>query len=103
MGTEGFYKLDENGELLYAPNFVYSPKFTLLIKEKDKYTYPIEGWKWFDSEEQAMKENKMDVIMVDLTVATEKELSLALKKINKTLISAMAVEAVIEEGVKKDG
>lgn len=47
----GFYKLD--GDLLYGPNFVYGPTFELLKEEKDAYTYPVEGWYWFDSEEEA--------------------------------------------------
>ena len=49
--TPGFYKLD--GELLYAPNFVEASSFFLLKEEKDIYTYPQDGWYWFDSEEDA--------------------------------------------------
>ena len=49
--TDGFYKLDT--ELLYAPNFVCGPDFTLDINEKNNYTYPVDGWYWFDSLESA--------------------------------------------------
>lgn len=49
--TSGFYKLD--GELLYGPNFVYAPTFTLFREQKDSYTYPQDGWIWADSEEEA--------------------------------------------------
>ena len=47
----GFYKLD--GELLYGPNFVYGPTFSLLKEDHASYTYPVEGWYWFDSEADA--------------------------------------------------
>ncbi len=50
----GFYKLD--GDLLYAPNFVLGPfdSFALFAEKKDEYTYPVDGWCWFDSEEEAL-------------------------------------------------
>jgi len=48
----GFYKL-ENDKLLHAPNEVFSSEYTLNIKEKDKYKYPVDGWTYFDSEEEA--------------------------------------------------
>lgn len=47
-----FFKNDE-GMLLEGPNAVYAPAFTLLKEDKDTYTYPVEGWYWFDSEEEA--------------------------------------------------
>ena len=47
----GFYKLD--GELLYGPNFVLNANYELRKETKDQHTYPIDGWSWFDSEEQA--------------------------------------------------
>lgn len=52
MDTSGFYKLDGD-QLLYGPNFVYGPAFTLLRENKDQYTYPVDGWYWFDTEQQA--------------------------------------------------
>lgn len=50
--TQAFYK-DDNGLLLYAPNGVYGPDYTLLPELHDTYTYPVEGWYWFESEEEA--------------------------------------------------
>lgn len=50
--SKGFYKND-NGSLLYAPNFVYSKDFSLTVLEKDTYTYPVEGWTWFETLEEA--------------------------------------------------
>lgn len=47
-----FYKIDD-GVLLEGPNFVYGPTFTLLKEDKDTYTYPVDGWIWFDTEEEA--------------------------------------------------
>jgi hypothetical protein len=50
---EGFYKNDE-GQLLYAPNFVNAPTYVLIKEEKDNYVYPIEGWYWFSDREEAV-------------------------------------------------
>jgi len=40
-------------ELLFAANFVYHPDFTLSRENKDQESYPKDGWKWFDSKEEA--------------------------------------------------
>jgi hypothetical protein len=46
----GFYKRDpESGELLYAPNAVYAPGFTLLKEQHAEDQYPVDGWAWFES------------------------------------------------------
>lgn len=50
--TEGFYKIDGE-ELLYAPNIVEGNGFVLIKQDKNQYEYPIDGWKWFNSEEEA--------------------------------------------------
>jgi hypothetical protein len=51
--TSGFYKLD--GELLYAPNFVLGPyqAYSLHKQTHSENEYPIDGWFWFDSEQEA--------------------------------------------------
>ncbi len=49
--TSGFYKLD--GTLLYAHWAVYGPDFTLLRDDHEIYTYPVDGWRWFDTEADA--------------------------------------------------
>ena len=46
--TSGFYKLD--GGLLFAPNAVYNMDYTLLRELHDSYTYPTDGWYWFNTE-----------------------------------------------------
>lgn len=48
--TSGFYKQEEDGTWSYAPNFVYGPDFELLKENKDLYTYPVNGWTWYDSD-----------------------------------------------------
>jgi hypothetical protein len=52
MDTSGFYKND-NGDLLYGPNFVLNANYELRRATKDEHTYPTDGWYWFDSEEDA--------------------------------------------------
>ena len=50
MDTSGFYNKEF---MLRAGKFVYGPGFTLLVADKDTYTYPVEGWYWFDTAEEA--------------------------------------------------
>lgn len=50
----GFYRVDDENNLLYAPTAVYAPDYTLLAAERFNYTYPINGWYWFESYEQAV-------------------------------------------------
>jgi len=47
----GFYKID--GELLYGPNYVLNESYQLYKEYSDTYTYPVDGWYWFDSHEEA--------------------------------------------------
>ena len=49
--TKGFYKLD--GVLLYGPNFVLNANYELRKETHAENTYPIDGWYWFDTEEEA--------------------------------------------------
>jgi len=51
MNTDGFYKFNEI--LLYGPNFVLNRDYELYREQKDTYSYPVDGWYWFDSEEDA--------------------------------------------------
>ena len=44
---EGFYKKDENGSWLFAPNFVYAKDYVL---EKNGNREEVDGWKWYDEE-----------------------------------------------------
>ena len=49
--TAGFYK-KENDTLFYAPNIIEAEGYVLVAQDKDQYEYPIDGWTWFDSEEE---------------------------------------------------
>jgi len=51
--TSGFYKMD-SGELLYGPNFILNKDFELRRETRNDHTYPVDGWSWFDSEEDAV-------------------------------------------------
>ena len=49
-----FYSIDEaTGDLLKGPNFVLNSDFELRRELKDTYEYPVFGWYWFDSEQEA--------------------------------------------------
>lgn len=39
--------------ILEAPNFVHTPSISLLAENYLNYTYPVEGWYWFDTIEEA--------------------------------------------------
>lgn len=52
MDTSGFYK-NESDLLLYAPNCVINIEYELHREFKDTYTYPVDGWTWFDNEDDA--------------------------------------------------
>ena len=51
MDTSGFYKLD--GSLLYGPNYVLNANYELRRETRDDHSYPVDGWHWFDIEEEA--------------------------------------------------
>lgn len=53
VDTSGFY--NNNNGFLYAPNFIDSPTCSLNRNEKDTYNYPIDGWYWFNTVEEAAK------------------------------------------------
>ena len=56
MDTSGFYK-NEEGQLLHGPTTVQFPISVdhpgLNREQRSDYTYPVEGWYWFDAEEDA--------------------------------------------------
>ena len=52
IDTSGFYK-NEDGHLLYGPNFVLNANYELRRETRGQHTYPVDGWYWFDSEEEA--------------------------------------------------
>ena len=61
--SAGFYKKLE-GYLAYAPNAVFNAEYTLIKEDKDELihldVFPIDGWYWFDSKEQAVEQLGVD-------------------------------------------
>jgi hypothetical protein len=55
MHTSGFYRVAD-GEIQAALGNVHAPEYTLLTADKDTYTYPVDGWYWFDSYAKALQE-----------------------------------------------
>jgi len=53
MNNSGFYKKEET-EILYAPNIVEGPNYVLIIQNKDSYEYPVDGWIWAESKDEAI-------------------------------------------------
>lgn len=49
-----FYKIDANGEVLWGQT-VRSAAITLTPATRNNFTYPQEGWYWFDDEDAAMQ------------------------------------------------
>lgn len=53
LDTSGFYKND-HGAILFGPNFVLNANYELRRETHDQHNYPVDGWFWFDSEEEAV-------------------------------------------------
>lgn len=51
--TSGFYKRDPGGILLFGRYFVLNANYHLKRDEHTIHQYPIDGWYWFESEEEA--------------------------------------------------
>lgn len=49
----GFYKINSDKNILYASLLVMNKEYTLKKELKDTYSYPIDGWYWFNSEDEA--------------------------------------------------
>ncbi len=51
METKGFYKYSDDN--LQFANSVMSPDYILVEEEKDTVQFPVDGWYWFEIEEEA--------------------------------------------------
>jgi len=52
---KGFYKLEVGAEesvMIHGTNLINN-NYTLEISQKDTYTYPVDGWTYFDSFDEA--------------------------------------------------
>lgn len=50
----GFFKKDIDS-ILVGESAVFSPSVTLKVEDKDLYTYPQDGWYWFDTFDEALQ------------------------------------------------
>lgn len=53
MDNTGFYKKDET-QILFAPNIVEGQGYMLVATDKDSYEYPVDGWIWANSLDDAI-------------------------------------------------
>jgi|688.fasta_scaffold836066_2 hypothetical protein len=53
MNNSGFYKKDET-QILFAPNIVEGANYVLVAEDKDTYDYPVDGWIWANSLDDAI-------------------------------------------------
>jgi hypothetical protein len=53
MTTSGFYRLS-NGQVIGGGKHITAPNYELREGDKDTHTYPVHGWYWFDSKEDAI-------------------------------------------------
>ena len=51
--TDGFFRVDNENMLVYGRLYVLNSEYALYRDQKDTYNYPVDGWYWFDSEDQA--------------------------------------------------
>ena len=58
--NEGFYKYI-SGQLFYGSNSIHGPDFDLLRENKDSYTYPFDGWYWFDTLQDACNQFNLNM------------------------------------------
>lgn len=47
-----FFKLIDTNTLTYGP-YVQSENYLLLSDQHSTYQYPVDGWYWFDTEQEA--------------------------------------------------
>jgi hypothetical protein len=64
----GFYK-NEDGHAVHGPNYVLNMDYELRKETKDEHTYPVDGWSWFDSEEEAYASFGLELPAVEKPLA----------------------------------
>lgn len=50
--SAGFYKY-EDPNLYFGANYVLNADYELRKETKDDHSYPVDGWYWFDSQDEA--------------------------------------------------
>ena len=61
MSTAGFY----NNQGFWTPHKVSHAEFELVNDLKDTYVYPVHGWTWYNSAEEAQLAEGFDSSVVD--------------------------------------
>lgn len=61
MSTAGFY----NNQGFWTPHRVTNADFDLINTLKDTYTYPVYGWTWYNSVEEAQAAEGFDISVID--------------------------------------
>ena len=51
--TDGFYRVENENILVCGRLYVLNQDYALYRDEKDTYEYPVDGWRWFGSEDEA--------------------------------------------------
>lgn len=51
--SAGFYKYEEPF-LHFGANYVLDARYELRKESKDDHEYPVDGWYWFDSRDEAL-------------------------------------------------
>jgi len=77
--SAGFYTVD----LRYAPNSVIGPGFSLTKEEKDTYSYPVNGWTWYESRDAAVAASIDSGLNPQLTEIKRVELLVQEEKLDK--------------------
>ena len=95
---EGFYKY-ENGTLAFASIGIYKPNMTYLVSQHTTYTYPIDGWYYCSSFNNALEffglELKEDGDLQELPVKIWQVKELVSKYVLKSDITADEYERLI--------
>lgn len=51
--TDGFYRVENGNTVICGRLYILNKDYALYRDEKDTYEYPIDGWHWFNSEDEA--------------------------------------------------
>ena len=51
--TDGFYRVENGNTVVCGRLYVLNKDYALYRDEKDTYEYSVDGWRWFNSEDEA--------------------------------------------------
>lgn len=98
MTMEGFYKY-ENGTLAFAQTGIYQPNATYLVSEHTNYAFPIDGWYYCNSFDNALEffglEVKDDGALQELPVKIWQVKQLVTKYVLKSTLTTEEYTSLI--------